>query len=52
LLSGKKKTDDMSLQEIFKVYYTKAKQIDHKEYINSAKNSINSFSGLLEKRRK
>ncbi len=51
LLSGKKRTDDMSLQELFKVYYHKAKQTDIKEGINTAKSSLNSFSSLLEKRR-
>lgn len=54
MLSGKtskKKKDDMSLQDLFKEYYAKAKTVDHKQYVNSAKSSINSFSSLLEKRR-
>jgi len=41
----------MNLQELFKEFYSKAKQVDTKEYVNSAKTSINSFSSLLEKRR-
>ena len=41
----------MNLQELFKEYYSKAKAVDAKEYVNSAKTSINSFSSLLEKRR-
>ena len=53
MLSGKttKKRDEMSLQDIFKEYYGKAKAVDTKEYVNSAKSSLNSFSSLLEKRR-
>ena len=41
----------MNLQELFKDFYSKAKTVDTKEYVNSAKTSLNSFSGLLEKRR-
>lgn len=41
----------MSIQDLFKEYYSKAKTVDAKEYVNSAKTSINSFSSLLEKRR-
>ena len=52
LLSGKKSREaDMSLQDLFKEYYAKAKTIDTKEYVNSAKTSLNSFSSILEKRR-
>jgi hypothetical protein len=52
-LSGKapKKRDEMSLQDIFKEYYTKAKAVDTHEYVNSAKTKLNSFSSLLEQRR-
>jgi hypothetical protein len=41
----------MNLQELFKDFYSKAKTVDTKEYVNSAKSSLNSFSSLLEKRR-
>ncbi len=41
----------MSLQDIFREYYGKAKDVDIKAQVNSAKTSINSFSSLLEKRR-
>lgn len=41
----------MTLQDIFKEYYDKAKTVDPKEYLNSAKVSLNSFSSVLEKRR-
>lgn len=41
----------MSLQDIFKEYYTKAKAVDTHEYVNSAKTKLNSFSSLLEQRR-
>lgn len=41
----------MSLQDLFKEYYTKVKTVEAKEYVNSAKSSLNSFSSLLEKRR-
>lgn len=53
LLSGKKKSkDEMNLQEIFKEFYGKAKEVSPTEYVNSAKSSLNSFSSLLERRRK
>ncbi len=52
LMSGKMKKDsEKSLQDIFKEYYSTAKTINTKEYINSAKSSINSFSSTLEKKR-
>jgi len=52
MLSGKtKKRDEMNLQELFKDLYSQAKQVNTKEYINSAKSSVNSFSSLLERRR-
>lgn len=52
MLSGKtKKRDEMNIQELFKDLYSQAKSVDTKEYVNSAKSSINSFSSLLEKRR-
>ena len=51
MLGGKKKKEDMNLQELFKTYYHKVKEQDPKEYVNSAKSSLNSFSSLLEKRR-
>ena len=46
-------TDDMTLQDIFKTYYSKAKEVDLKKakVVNSALSSINSFSSKLEKRR-
>jgi hypothetical protein len=47
----KKRTEDMSLQELFKTYYSKVKEQDPNEYVNSAKSSLNSFSSLLERRR-
>jgi hypothetical protein len=51
MLGGKKRKEDMNLQELFKTYYQKVKEQDPKEYVNSAKSSLNSFSSLLEKRR-
>lgn len=51
LLRGEKRRDEMSLQDLFKEYYQKAKTVDTKDYVNSAKSSLNSFSSLLEKRR-
>lgn len=53
MLSGKKKKskDEMSLQDLFKEYYSKVKSTDSKEFVNSAKTSLNSFSSLLEKKR-
>ena len=51
-LQGKKKSrDEMSLQDLFKDFYSKAKEADPKAYVNSAKTSLNSFSGLLERKR-
>lgn len=41
----------MSLQDLFKDFYSKAKDTDPKAYANSAKLSLNSFSGLLERKR-
>lgn len=41
----------MTLQELFKEYYSKVKSVDTKEYINKATTSLNSFSAKLEKRR-
>lgn len=55
LLNGKtpkKSTDQMSLQELFKEFYQKAKTTDIKQSVNSASSSLNSFSSLLERRRK
>lgn len=54
LLKGKaprKRTEDMNLQELFKTYYTKAREADKSAYINSAKGSLNSFSSYLEMKR-
>lgn len=53
MLSGKKQKskDEMSLQDLFKEYYGKVKSADSKEFVNSAKSSLNSFSSLLEKKR-
>ena len=47
-------TDDMNLQDIFKSFYSKAKEVDvkSKNPINSALNSLNSFSSKLDARRK
>lgn len=47
-------TDDMNLQDIFKTFYSKAKEVDvkSKNPINSALNSLNSFSSRLDARRK
>ena len=41
----------MTLQDLFKEYYNKAKTVETKDYVNSAKKSLNSFSSILEKRR-
>jgi hypothetical protein len=41
----------MNLQDLFKEYYVKAKDISPTEYVNSAKSSINSFSSKLEVKR-
>jgi hypothetical protein len=53
LLSGKKtkSRDEMTLQDLFKDYYGKVKSADSKEFVNSAKTSLNSFSSMLEKKR-
>jgi hypothetical protein len=52
MLSGKKKSrEEMSLQDLFKEFYSKAKDTDPKAYVNSARSSLNSFSSLLEKKR-
>ena len=57
-VSGKQKekisiTDDMNLQDIFKQFYSKAKNTDikAKNPLNSAMSSLNSFSSRLDKRR-
>lgn len=46
-------TDDMSIQDIFKQFYGKAKEVDlgKTKVVNSAMSSLNSFSSRLEKRR-
>ena len=41
----------MSLQDLFKDYYSKVKEVDTSDYVNSAKKSLNSFSSILERRR-
>ena len=52
LLSGKKqKESEKSIQDVFKEFYEKTKNIDTSQYVNSAKASLNSFSSILEKRR-
>lgn len=53
LLSGKSKkiTDDMTLQDIFKQFYSKAKTVEVKNPVNSAMSSLGGFSQKLEKRR-
>lgn len=51
MLSGKKSTDDKTLQELFKDFYSQVKETSTKPYVNSAKSSINSFSSKLEKKR-
>ena len=47
-------TDDMTLQDIFKNFYSKAKSVDVKKSggINSAMSSLNGFSAKLDARRK
>ena len=42
----------MTLGELFKDFYGKVKQVDTTKYVNSAKTSLNSFSSVLEERRK
>ena len=53
LVSGKAITDDMTLQDIFKKFYSSAKTVNVKEKVgvNKAMSSLNSFSERLEKRR-
>jgi len=52
LLSGKKRTEDKTLQELFKEYYAKIKkETETRDYVNGAKSSLNSFSSILEKKR-
>lgn len=51
MLSGKKSSDDKTLQELFKDFYGQVKENSTKTYVNSAKSSINSFSSKLEKKR-
>lgn len=41
----------MSLQDLFKEYYSKVKSVDTKEFVNKATTSLNSFSAKLERRR-
>ena len=50
-ISGKKNRDDMTIQEIFKEFQEKLKQVDTTGIKNKAVSSINSFSAKLEKRR-
>ena len=52
-MSGKAITDDMTLQDIFKKFYSSAKTVNVKEKVgvNKAMSSLNSFSERLEKRR-
>ncbi len=52
IASGKAKAAaDKSLQDIFFDYYSKVKEVDTSDYVNSAKKSLNSFSSILERRR-
>lgn len=57
-MSGKAKksmiTDEMTLQDIFKSFYSKAKTVDVKNAgaVNSAMSSLNGFSAKLEAKRK
>lgn len=54
-VGGKKKiTDDMSLQDIFKQFHGRIKEVDlgPGKVVNSAMSSLNSFSSRLDKRRK
>lgn len=52
LLSGKKQDDsEKNLQQLFKEFYDQAKQVEVKDYMNSARNSVGSLSGKLEQRR-
>jgi len=55
MMSGKSSeiTDDMSLQDVFKAFYNKAKTVDiqGEQLKNSAMGSITGFSQKLEQRR-
>lgn len=57
MLAGKQTqiTDDMNLQQVFKAFYNRAKQVDVKtggqSVVNSAMNSLGGFSSKLEARR-
>lgn len=52
MLSGKTPiSEDMNLQQVFKVFYDRAKTIDHSKLKNSALGSITGFSSKLEARR-
>lgn len=52
MLSGKKKADsEKNLQTLFSEFYEKTRQVEIKDYLNSAKGSLGSLSGSLEKRR-
>ena len=52
LLSGKKQAAaEKNLQTLFREFYDEAKKVDPKSYVNSARSSIGSLSGTLEKRR-
>ena len=42
----------MNLQQIFKMYYEKAKTVEVNNPLNSAKASLGGLSARLEKRRK
>ena len=49
LLSGKKQENaEKNLQTLFKEFYTEAKKVDPKTYVNSARSSIGSLSSKLE----
>ena len=53
-MSGKQKiNDDMNLQDVFKTFYQRAKNIDIKKdnVVNSAMSSLSGFSSKLEARR-
>lgn len=58
-LAGKKpqkKTEDMTIQELFRTYYEKAQEVDVKgkagDHLNSAMKSLNGFSAKLDARRR
>jgi hypothetical protein len=45
MLSGKPQiTEDMNLQQVFKVFYNRAQTVDHSKLKNSAMGSITGFS--------